>query len=85
MGSGGLTGQGFGQGQQTWKFVPEQHTDFIFSVIGEEFGFVGSVIVLALFAMCVALHAHSSEITGLIGNFNMLWRTGLLLSKCFSQ
>ena len=49
IGSGGLTGQGFGQGQQTrGEFVPEQHTDFIFSVIGEEFGFVGSVSVLAL-------------------------------------
>ena len=46
IGSGGLRGQGFGQGQQTrGEFVPEQHTDFIFSVVGEEFGFVGAVVV----------------------------------------
>ena len=50
IGSGGLTGKGFLQGTQTkLKFVPEQHTDFIYCTIGEEEGFVGSVAVLALF------------------------------------
>lgn len=54
IGSGGLRGQGFGQGQQTrGEFVPEQHTDFIFSVVGEEFGFVGAVVVLGLFAVVI--------------------------------
>ena len=69
IGSGGLTGQGFGQGQQTrGEFVPEQHTDFIFSVIGEEFGFVGSVIVLALFAIvmwrCMRTARKSPDLLG---------------------
>ena len=51
IGSGGLWGKGFMDGTQTQgAYVPEQSTDFIFSVIGEEFGFVGSLIVLALFA-----------------------------------
>lgn len=50
IGSGGLLGKGFLEGTQTkLKFVPEQHTDFIFCTIGEEEGFVGSVAVLALF------------------------------------
>ncbi len=50
IGSGGLNGKGFLQGTQTkFAFLPEQHTDFIFSVVGEEFGFVGALIVLALF------------------------------------
>jgi rod shape determining protein RodA len=50
IGSGGLTGKGFLQGTQTQlKFLPEQWTDFIFCVIGEEFGFVGSSIVVLLF------------------------------------
>ncbi len=50
IGSGGLTGKGFLNGTQTkLKYVPEQHTDFIFCTIGEEQGFAGSVIVLALF------------------------------------
>ncbi len=49
IGSGGLLGRGFLQGSQTsLAFLPEQHTDFIFSVIAEEFGFVGSMAVLIL-------------------------------------
>ncbi len=50
IGSGGLLGKGFLKGTQTkFDFVPEQSTDFIFCTIGEEWGFVGSVIVLAMF------------------------------------
>lgn len=50
IGSGGLVGKGFLQGTQTkLKFVPEQHTDFIYCTIGEEEGFVGSIAVVALF------------------------------------
>ncbi len=50
IGSGGWLGQGFGQGsQKRLSFLPEQHTDFIFSVIGEELGFVGVIVVLAGF------------------------------------
>jgi len=50
IGSGGFGGKGFLAGTQTQlRFLPEQHTDFIFTVIGEELGFVGSVIVLLLF------------------------------------
>ncbi len=51
IGSGGLTGKGFMQGTQTQgDYIPEQSTDFVFSVIGEEFGFVGSLIVLLVFS-----------------------------------
>ena len=50
IGSGGFSGKGFLQGTQTkFDFVPEQTTDFIFSTIGEEFGFVGTFIVIGLF------------------------------------
>ncbi len=50
IGSGGITGKGFLNGTQTkLKYVPEQHTDFIYCTIGEEKGFVGSVAVLLLF------------------------------------
>lgn len=49
IGSGGFTGKGFMQGTQTqMAFVPEQSTDFVFSVIGEEFGFIGSFGLLCL-------------------------------------
>jgi rod shape determining protein RodA len=50
IGSGGWTGKGFLEGTQTkGGFVPEQHTDYIFTTVGEEWGFVGSFIVIALF------------------------------------
>lgn len=54
IGSGGLTGKGFLQGTQTqYDFVPEQSTDFIFCTVGEEWGFLGSVVVLALFMILI--------------------------------
>ncbi len=50
IGSGGLAGKGYLQGTQTkLKFVPEQSTDFIFSSLGEEFGFLGSAFIISLF------------------------------------
>lgn len=50
IGSGGIFGKGFLQGTQTkYDFVPEQSTDFIFCTIGEEYGFLGSAIVIGLF------------------------------------
>lgn len=50
FGSGGMFGKGLGQGTQTHlKFLPEQHTDFIMTVLGEELGFVAIMLVLALF------------------------------------
>jgi rod shape determining protein RodA len=52
IGSGGLLGLGYLQGTQTnLDFVPEQHTDFVFTVVGEEFGFAGAAALLALYAL----------------------------------
>ncbi|MBO4828558.1 MAG: rod shape-determining protein RodA [Fibrobacter sp.] len=52
IGSGGAVGKGFGNGSQTnLAFLPEEHTDFIFSVLGEQFGFFGCTFVLLLFAL----------------------------------
>lgn len=52
IGSGGFWGKGFLQGTQTkYNFVPEQSTDFIFCTVGEEWGFVGSVVVIFLFIL----------------------------------
>ena len=52
IGSGGLTGNGFTEGtQKRFDFLPEQHTDFIFSVIGEELGYLGTILTLLLFAV----------------------------------
>ena len=50
IGSGGLTGKGYLEGTQTkGGFVPEQHTDYIFTTVGEEWGFLGSITVIILF------------------------------------
>lgn len=54
IGSGGLLGKGFLQGTQTQlRFIPEQWTDFIFCMIGEEFGFVGSMLLISLYIVLI--------------------------------
>ncbi len=72
IGSGGFSGKGFLQGSQTQlAFLPERHTDFVFSVLGEEFGFLGAVLVLGLFTvllirvLTVALR-HRNNFCGLV-------------------
>lgn len=63
LASGGLFGLGLGSGRQKWDYLPNAHTDFIFSIIGEELGLVGALMVLMLFGLLVyagvriALHA----------------------------
>ena len=54
VGSGGLFGKGFLKGTQSYlEFLPEKHTDFIFTLFSEEFGFVGSVILLLIYAIII--------------------------------
>lgn len=49
IGSGGIFGMGLGQSRQKFFYLPEQHTDFIFAILGEELGYLGVIVVLALF------------------------------------
>lgn len=66
LGSGGWTGLGLGNGRQKLGFVPEHHTDFIFSIIGEELGLVATLLVVVAFVVLVfcgiyiALHARET-------------------------
>ncbi|MBP6575537.1 MAG: rod shape-determining protein RodA, partial [Flavobacteriales bacterium] len=54
IGSGGLTGKGYLEGTHTkYKYVPKQSTDFIFCTVGEEWGFLGSVVLIAVFATLI--------------------------------
>ena len=77
LGSGGWNGLGLGNGRQKLGFVPEHHTDFIFSIIGEELGLVATLLVILAFviiALCglyIALHAKDT--------FGTLLATGITL------
>lgn len=51
LGSGGLVGTGLGLSRQKFYYLPEQHTDFIFAIIGEELGFLGAALVVFLYAL----------------------------------
>jgi cell division protein FtsW len=50
IGSGGVTGLGFGHSRAKWGLLPNPHTDFIFSILGEEMGLIGALVVIGLFA-----------------------------------
>ena len=66
IGSGGVTGVGLGNGSSKWYYLPEVHTDFIFALIGEELGLIGTVFTVFLFAVFVwrgvriAVHSEDS-------------------------
>ncbi|WP_434511333.1 rod shape-determining protein RodA [Desulfitobacterium sp. AusDCA] len=71
IGSGGLWGKGYRQGTQgQLNFLPEHHTDFIFSVIGEEFGFIGTITLLFLFAIfllrAISIAMKSKDLYGML-------------------
>ncbi|MBP8641117.1 MAG: putative lipid II flippase FtsW [Oscillospiraceae bacterium] len=53
IGSGGLFGLGLGQSRQKYLYLPEEHNDFIFSIISEELGFIGAMLILTLFALLI--------------------------------
>lgn len=55
LGSGGFFGVGLGASRQKWLYVPNAHTDFIFAILGEEMGFLGTLTVLGMFAFLIYL------------------------------
>lgn len=82
IGSGGLFGKGFLMGtQKNLDFLPEHHTDFIFSIIGEEFGFLGCLFLLTLFF--VFLYRLANKISGLKRKENRYAAVGLFAYLTF--
>jgi len=97
VGTGGIFGQGLGEGKQKLFYLPEAHTDFIFSVVGEELGFVGVMVIVSMFFLLihrgirVALYAEDnfgrslafgiSTLLGLEAFVNVAVVTGLFPTK----
>lgn len=85
IGSGGILGKGLGQGVAKYGYLPDPHTDFIFSVLGEELGFVGCVVVLLLFLLLIGravrvARSHDDPFARLLATgvaMSLFWYVGL--------
>ncbi len=76
VGSGGIFGKGYLRGTQTQlKFLPVQQTDFVFSVFAEEWGFIGCIILVAMFLIlilwCLKIALHSRDLLGMLLSFGI--------------
>jgi cell division protein FtsW len=91
IGSGGATGLGLGDGRQKLFFLPEAHTDFIFSIIGEELGLIGVAVVVGLYAIVIwrgvraALAASEPFGTYLGLGFTMLFGFQAAVNMCMAM
>ena len=81
LGSGGVSGLGIGNGRQKLGFIPEHHTDFIFSIIGEEMGLIATLGVIAgfvIFVLCgVYIAWHAKDVFGLLLGSGVTFLVGL--------
>jgi cell division protein FtsW len=75
LGSGGLIGKGLGDGRQKLGFLPEHHTDFIFSIIGEELGLIATLLVIAAFVAIIFCGVHVSMNS--VDTFGLLLGSGI--------
>lgn len=84
LASGGLTGLGLGSSREKWSYLPEAHNDFIFAIIGEELGLVGTLVVVALFATLAVgcmrvVRRHDDVFVKIATAAVMAWVTGQAL------
>ena len=86
IGSGGVTGRGFMQGLQKIGFLPESNTDFIYAVIGEEFGLIGTTLVLLAFVV-IAWRGYrvATTMPDTYGSFLALGLTTLLAAQALAN
>lgn len=77
MGSGSWLGVGLGASRQKWSYVPNAHTDFIFAILGEEMGFIGTLAVVGLFAFLAYLGIRSAQRAP--DRFGMLLASGITI------
>jgi cell division protein FtsW len=83
LGNGGLFGVGLGRGEQKYFYLPESHTDFILSILGEEFGFVGIMLVFAVFTFIIVkgfrISLKAPDLTGQLIAFGLTMTVALYL------
>jgi cell division protein FtsW len=80
FGSGGLWGAGLGNGKQKLFYLPEAHTDFIFSIIGEELGFIGVIAIIFLFILLAYCGVKiATKAPDLFGTYLALGITSLII------
>ena len=88
IGSGGLLGQGIGNSRQKYLYLPEEHNDYIFSVVCEELGFIGAMLILILFALLIirgywlAMHARDRYSCLLGAGITSLIAIQVILNVC---
>ena len=87
IGSGGLTGKGLGNGSQVQgNFLPEHHTDFIFSVVGEELGFVGTLTILGLYLfILMRLIWHAFRAKDILGSLIIVGVVAMFAFQIFTN
>src|SRR5205814_2016181 len=61
LGTGGLTGVGLGASRAKWGFLPNAHTDFIYTIVGEELGLIGSLVIVLLFLALAVLGVRAAS------------------------
>lgn len=84
VGSGGLFGRGFGRGEQKFGFLPEPHNDFLFAMIGEEWGFLGTFAVVVLFiAFGMVGYRVARQAPDLFGSLLAIGATNLIVVQAF--
>lgn len=81
LASGGWFGVGIGQSRQKWNWIPEAHNDFIFAIIGEEFGLLGTLVVLVLFGILAVATVrvtmrHTQPFIRIVCGCILVWITG---------
>ena len=84
LGTGGWFGLGLGQSREKWSYLPEAHNDFVFAIIGEELGLLGTLLVLALFgllafAMVRIIRRHDDAFARITTGAILLWVIGQAL------
>ncbi len=81
LGSGGINGVGLGKSIQKFFYLPEPHTDFIFSIIGEELGFIGSLVIVVLFILFIwrgaKIAVHAPDLFGSLLAAGLTFTIGL--------